>query len=185
MAKKKIGEIYNKPIVIGDKNLVEDYEIHIDDLGVNSDESDEIVSSDFFYFFTGTYENENSCILIDFDKQKFYYGGEDSNYSEISEIEFISSDTISFKIGDGEDGYGSYASLHSPYPEKFKLEIVECYDSYLPSPVTGEVYVSSIDHNKHIAYATSSSNTKLFLTRCKLKITTAKGKVWYIVSKQR
>lgn len=32
MAKKKIGEIYNKPIVIGDKNEVEKHEIHIDEL---------------------------------------------------------------------------------------------------------------------------------------------------------
>jgi hypothetical protein len=30
--KKKIGEIYNKPIVIGDKNLVNKNEIHKDDL---------------------------------------------------------------------------------------------------------------------------------------------------------
>lgn len=32
MAKKKIGEIYNKPIVIGDKNLMNGNEIHVDDL---------------------------------------------------------------------------------------------------------------------------------------------------------
>lgn len=32
MTKKKIGEIYNKPIVIGNKNLVKEYEIHIDEL---------------------------------------------------------------------------------------------------------------------------------------------------------
>jgi hypothetical protein len=33
MAKKKIGEIYNKPIVIGDKNLMNNNEIHVDELG--------------------------------------------------------------------------------------------------------------------------------------------------------
>lgn len=33
MAKKKIGEIYDKPIVIGDKNLVTENEIHVDELG--------------------------------------------------------------------------------------------------------------------------------------------------------
>lgn len=32
MAKRKIGELYNKPIVEGDKNLVKDYEIHVDEL---------------------------------------------------------------------------------------------------------------------------------------------------------
>lgn len=31
--KKKIGEIYDKPIVIGDKNLVTENEIHVDELG--------------------------------------------------------------------------------------------------------------------------------------------------------
>lgn len=31
--KKKIGEIYNKPIVIGNKNKVTDNEIHISELG--------------------------------------------------------------------------------------------------------------------------------------------------------
>lgn len=32
MAKIKIGELYNKPIVKGDKNLVENHEIYVDDL---------------------------------------------------------------------------------------------------------------------------------------------------------
>lgn len=32
MAKKKIGEIYDKPIVIGDKNLVTENEIHVEDV---------------------------------------------------------------------------------------------------------------------------------------------------------
>ena len=36
MAKKKIGEIYDKPIVIGDKNLVTQNEIHVDELGSNN-----------------------------------------------------------------------------------------------------------------------------------------------------
>lgn len=40
MAKKKIGEIYNKPIVIGDKNEVEKHEIHIDELNAGGDLSD-------------------------------------------------------------------------------------------------------------------------------------------------
>lgn len=32
--KKKIGEIYNKPIVVGDKNLVKNNEIHISQLTI-------------------------------------------------------------------------------------------------------------------------------------------------------
>lgn len=39
MGKRKIGEIYNKPIVIGDKNLVTSHEIHKSELcgGTNQD----------------------------------------------------------------------------------------------------------------------------------------------------
>lgn len=40
MAKKKIGEIYNKPIVIGDKNLMNDNEIHVDELKGSGMEDD-------------------------------------------------------------------------------------------------------------------------------------------------
>lgn len=32
MSKRKIGELYNKPIVEGDKNLIKGYEIHVDQL---------------------------------------------------------------------------------------------------------------------------------------------------------
>lgn len=43
--KKKIGEIYDKPIVIGDKNLVTENEIHVDELGGNGggDITDDII----------------------------------------------------------------------------------------------------------------------------------------------
>lgn len=40
--KKKIGELYNKPIVEGDKNLVKDYEIHINDLISGKNKEDNI-----------------------------------------------------------------------------------------------------------------------------------------------
>jgi hypothetical protein len=35
--KKKIGEIYNKPIVIGNKNEVSKHEVHIEELGVGGE----------------------------------------------------------------------------------------------------------------------------------------------------
>lgn len=38
--KKKVGELYHKPIVVGDKNKVENYEIHIDDLVKTTEESE-------------------------------------------------------------------------------------------------------------------------------------------------
>lgn len=181
--KKKIGSLYRKQIVIGDKNLLEDNEIHIDDLlGGGSGESDEIVSSDFFYFYTGTYEGFNSRILINFANQTFFYEGEGISH-EITEIEFISPDTIVFKIQDGEDGGTSFVShIHSLYPKEFKVEIVECYDSnYWSVANTGEL--TSSNFPEYIQGVYSQPYEKIYLTRCKLKITTAKGKVWYIVSK--
>jgi hypothetical protein len=38
--KKKIGEIYNKPIVVGDKNLVKNNEIHISQLTIVKEEGE-------------------------------------------------------------------------------------------------------------------------------------------------
>lgn len=60
MAKKKIGEIYNKPIVIGDKNLMNDNEIHIDDLQGSGDGNGDLEPL-IFHFYDGT------MYQIDFD----------------------------------------------------------------------------------------------------------------------
>jgi hypothetical protein len=40
--KKKIGELYNKPIVIGNKNEVTKNEVHIDELSSNSEEGNKL-----------------------------------------------------------------------------------------------------------------------------------------------
>lgn len=61
MAKKKIGEIYNKPIVIGDKNLMNSNEIHIDDLKGSGGDSSGDLEPLIFHFHDGT------MYSVDFD----------------------------------------------------------------------------------------------------------------------
>lgn len=48
--KKKIGELYDKPIVIGNKNEVEKHEIHIDELNAGGGE-DGAESNRFYFLF--------------------------------------------------------------------------------------------------------------------------------------
>lgn len=61
--KRKVGELYHKPIVIGNKNEVTDNEIHISEV-TNS----EIISSDdILYFIAGTNVGE---VLLNLSKKQ-------------------------------------------------------------------------------------------------------------------
>lgn len=61
--KKKIGEIYNKPIVIGDKNLVTKNEIHKDDLSAGSGDAPSGGGDTMKYYNTESVEKAQMLTL--------------------------------------------------------------------------------------------------------------------------
>lgn len=62
--KKKIGEIYNKPIVTGDKNLVTKNEIHESSLGGNNGGGDSGVKEYYYKILSHTNEQGVSPLLL-------------------------------------------------------------------------------------------------------------------------
>jgi hypothetical protein len=76
MAKKKIGEIYNKPIVIGDKNLMNNNEIHVDELGGGMED-------DILY-------------IIDMYHNMYEYNLTKKLYSHATQGEYIKADNVPF-----------------------------------------------------------------------------------------
>lgn len=72
--KKKIGEIYNIPVVIGNKNEVTKNEVHIDELSIGGEDNLSKVERAFIFDYTKNYEDYqnillniqpfNSCIVI-------------------------------------------------------------------------------------------------------------------------
>jgi hypothetical protein len=60
--KKKIGEIYNKPIVTGDKNLVTKNEIHESSLGGNNSGGDGGVK-EYYYKILNPIEGIIACLI--------------------------------------------------------------------------------------------------------------------------
>ena len=68
--KSKIGELYNKPIVIGNKNEVTDNEIHISEITNNKVSVDDVI-----YFCAGTLSN---AVVLNLSKKELI---EDFGYS--------------------------------------------------------------------------------------------------------
>lgn len=90
MGKKKIGEIYNRPIVIGDKNLKKDYEVHVDELGGGDINIDEIL-----WFYNGYH----ACCTIDLKNKEIIATASDNNAAHCS-VEDVQSDTITIQTQD-------------------------------------------------------------------------------------
>lgn len=133
--KRKVGELYNKPVVEGDKNLVTKNETHISELQGNSNneggENGNIeltkgkkILSEYYYFDLGLIQNNNMycgafqmiMTILGFSLSEFEEKDEKMNIVEVGVSSQIYNKTevgniiLKYKIANGNYGY-MYDSL--------------------------------------------------------------------------
>ena len=116
MAKKKIGEINNKPIVIGDKNLVTKNETHISELNRGSDSN----FTDYTYF---NFNSDNFNVIADLISMYIY---EISPHASILPI-----------LSKTADSYNTYINTVNSVPSGYISQILAVA---IPRYVMGELY---------------------------------------------
>ena len=99
MPKKKIGTLYNKPIVEGDINLVTTNETHINSLSINKNESNnESVSTSNIKYYKVIFDSSNEAFITVFSFLPIL-----STHSVIVENRIINRINLDIMAGDGSE----------------------------------------------------------------------------------
>lgn len=131
--KRKIGELYNKPVVIGDKNLVTKNETHISELQ-GSNEGGGGGAKEYYYLF-----DADKCIEISGVSEEDFNAELTQNNGAIISLFFYGA--LNFIVGGTDNYYREYIianqlSQFTSINVFKKIKAIKLYDNINPMEIT-------------------------------------------------
>lgn len=157
--KKKVGELYDKPIVIGNPNEFTKQEISLSSLESNKDNT-ENAEGDTLLYILGWYNDENGTPR----KLLYTYNFKTKELLNLGQLRISDSDIII-------EDYKVTINIYNSYP-RYNLALIAkstttIYDSYSDITTTinaGEVYVAPQSASFGVSYRIDNGQSSINLT---------------------